>query len=95
MHIDYHIRFLLYFIIELLRRSFATLGLPEVLVSNNGTNLTSEEFAAFMHANGIKHVNTPPYHPSLNGLVECTVHTLKTGLKRLQEGTLGETVSIE
>ena len=74
--------------IELLRRSFATFGLPEVLVSDNGSNFTSGEFAAFMRANGIKHVKTAPYHPSSNGLVERAVHTLKTGLKKLNEGTL-------
>ena len=74
--------------IELLRKSFANFGLPEVLVSNNGTNFTSEEFATFMLANGVKHVRTAPYHPASNGLVECAVQTLKTGLRKLKERTL-------
>ena len=74
--------------IELLRKSFATFGLPEVLVSDNGSNFTSEEFAAFMRANGIKHLKTAPYHPSSNGQVECAVHTFKTGLNKLNESTL-------
>ena len=48
----------------------------------------SEEFTSFVRANGIRHVRTPPYHPSLNGLVERAVHTLKTGLKKLKEGAV-------
>ena len=63
--------------IELLRKSFSTFGLPEVVVSDNGTGFKSEEFEAFLRANRVKHVCTPPYHPSSNGLVERAVQTLK------------------
>ena len=73
--------------IELLRKSFANFGLPEVLVSDNGTNFTSEEFATFMRADGVKHVRTATYYPASNGLVECAVQTLKTG-PRKPEGML-------
>ena len=38
--------------IELLRKSFASLGLPEVLVSDNATTFTSEEFAEYTKKNG-------------------------------------------
>ena len=34
--------------LELLRRSFATLGMPEVVVSDNAANFTSDEFSCFM-----------------------------------------------
>ena len=74
--------------IELLRKLFSTFGLPEVVVSDNGTGFKSEEFEAFLRANGVKHVCTPPYHPSSNGLVERAVQTLKGGLKKLQDGSL-------
>ena len=41
-----------------------------------------------MQANGVKHICTPPYHPSSNGLVERVVQTLKSELKNLTSGTL-------
>lgn len=53
---------------ELMRNSFASLGLPELIVSDNATTFTSEEFQTFLKKNGVKRVRTAPYHPSSNGL---------------------------
>ena len=74
--------------VELLRKSFASLGLPEVLVSDNATNFTSEEFGIFMKKNGIRHVRTPPYHPASNGLAKRAVQTLKDSLRKIKTGSL-------
>ena len=76
--------------IELLRRAFATHGLPDMLVSDNGTGFASKEFGNFMAKNGILHVKTAPRHPSSNGLVERSVRTFKDGMKKLEgsEGTV-------
>ena len=79
--------------IELLRKSFASLGLPEVVVSDNATAFTSSEFSDFLKRNGIRHILTPPYHPASNGLVERSVQTFKEGLKRLKEGSLNTQLS--
>ena len=79
--------------IELLRKSFSTYGLPDVVVSDNATNFTSEEFEAFLKSNGVKHVRTPPYHPASNGVVERAVQTLKSGLKKLKTGSIETKVS--
>lgn len=53
-----------------LRSIFAWLGMPETVVSDNGTQFTSAEFAEFCCINGIQHVITAPFHPQSNGQVE-------------------------
>ena len=74
--------------INKLRTSFATHGLPSVLVSDNGTSFTSAEFQEFIKANGITHLTSAPYHPGSNGLAERSVQTFKNGMKKLQTGSI-------
>ena len=49
--------------IETLRRLFSSYGLPEELVSDNGPQFTSEEFASFTKANGIRYIRVA-HHPA-------------------------------
>uniref|UniRef100_A0A915CUK1 RNA-directed DNA polymerase n=1 Tax=Ditylenchus dipsaci TaxID=166011 RepID=A0A915CUK1_9BILA len=49
--------------IECLQKVFDRFGYPEVLVSDNGTQLTSNIFRQFCSKYGIDHVRSPPYHP--------------------------------
>ena len=79
--------------IEKLRRTFATLGLPETVVTDNGSAFTSHEFAEFMRVNSVTHVRTSPYHPSSNGLAERSVQTFKMAMKRMTGGTIESRVS--
>ena len=65
-----------------LRQTFATHGLPHVLVADNGPCFTSDEFAKFCAMNGIKHTRVSPYHPASNGLAERAVQTVKEGLRK-------------
>ena len=62
--------------IDKLRYMFASYGLPEEIVSENGPHIVSEEFDMFLKKNGIKHTPIPPYHPTGNGSAERAVQTL-------------------
>ena len=61
---------------------FATHGLPQLIVSDNGTAFTSQEFRDFLRQNGIRHTTTAPYHPASNGLAERCVQTFKRAMKK-------------
>ncbi len=67
--------------IRALRGLFASYGLPQQLVSDNGPQFTSDEFTVFLKRNGVKHLLSSPYHPSTNGLAERFVRTLKSAMK--------------
>jgi hypothetical protein len=68
--------------IEKLCQMFATHGIPDIVVSDNGTAFTSGEFKEFLLKNGIRHVTSSPYHPSSNGLAERYVQTFKRAMKK-------------
>ena len=65
-----------------LRHVFSTHGLPEVLVSDNGSAFTSAQFQTFIKLNGFRHVKSALYHPASNGLAERAVQTVKEALKK-------------
>ncbi|XP_056097641.1 uncharacterized protein K02A2.6-like [Rhinichthys klamathensis goyatoka] len=68
--------------IQCLRQSFSQHGIPEMVVSDNGSSFTSAEFQEFMTRNGIKHITTAPYHAASNGLAERAVQTFKSLMKK-------------
>ena len=76
-----------------LRTIFATHGLPEMLVSDNATSFTSNEFQEFMERNGIRHITSAPYHPATNGLAERTVQTFKNAMKKAVPGDIDTTLA--
>ena len=69
-----------------LRKIFATHGLPEQLVSDNGAQFTSYEFEESI----IIIIRSAPYHPATNGETERFVQTFKHAMKiaKADEGTL-------
>lgn len=67
--------------IDELRLIFSRFGLLQQLVSDNGPQLVSKEFKAFMEENGIHHITSAPYHPATNGLAERFVQTMKHAIK--------------
>ena len=67
--------------VEALRGLFASFGLLEQLVSDNGPQFTSDVFQEFCKLNGIKYVRCSPYHPSSNWLAERFVRTFKEAMR--------------
>jgi len=67
--------------IKQLRKLFATFGIPEHIVTDNGPQFTSTEFTDFMLRNNIKHTLTPPGHPASNGMAERYVRHFKIQMK--------------
>ncbi|KAG5876386.1 hypothetical protein JTB14_022656 [Gonioctena quinquepunctata] len=75
--------------IEKLRELFSRFGLPSMLVSDNGTQLISDEFQTFMRADGMNHITIFPYNPAPNGAAENSVKTVKQFLlKKISESQL-------
>ncbi|PIO53247.1 integrase core domain protein, partial [Teladorsagia circumcincta] len=67
-----------------LKKMFARYGIPQTIVSDNGTQFTSEQFKRMCEEGGITHVRTAPYHPQSKGQAERFVDTLKRGIKKLE-----------
>lgn len=72
-------------IIDRLKEIFSTFGAPNTIVSDNGRQLISSEMECYLAEEGIKHITSPPYHPSSNGLAERFIRTMKVGVNKLLE----------
>ncbi|XP_013927684.1 PREDICTED: uncharacterized protein LOC106553663 [Thamnophis sirtalis] len=72
--------------VQALRCLFATHGLQDVVVSNNGPQFTSTTFQEFLAVQGIRHMPTALYHPACNGRAECVVRSAKEALGRMDWG---------
>ena len=67
--------------IEHIWATFSTHGLPEMLVTDNGSVFISSEL---MQRNGIRQA---PHHPASNGLTERSVQTFREHMLRTTKGT--------
>ncbi|KAK4328659.1 hypothetical protein Pmani_000967 [Petrolisthes manimaculis] len=79
--------------IECCRKSMASFGIPDYVVTDNATCFTCPAFKEFCKKNGIRHLTSPPWSPKSNGLVERAVQTFKTGLRKQRNGSLSTKVS--
>lgn len=68
-------------VIEKLREWFSSMGIPKIVVSDNGPPFNSNLFIDFCESNGITVMKSPPYSPQSNGLAERGVQTVKNALK--------------
>ena len=64
------------------KKIFARYGIPEVVVSDNGPQYSSEAYAAFAQQFQFEHVTSSPRYPQSNGEAERAVQTVKILLKK-------------
>uniref|UniRef100_A0A183CHH4 RNA-directed DNA polymerase n=1 Tax=Globodera pallida TaxID=36090 RepID=A0A183CHH4_GLOPA len=65
-------------------------GIPETLVSDNGTQFQSHQFRQFTKSFGIEHLFSAPYAPQSNGQAERMVDTFKRACAKIKgEGVSG------
>ena len=65
-----------------LRSMFARRGIPETVVSDNGPQYESYDFARFTSDEGFIHVTSSPRYPQNNGKAEWSVQTINAMLKK-------------
>ena len=64
-------------VIRSLSEQFARWGVPDTLVSDNGRQFSSAEFATFAREWGFHHITSSPRYPQSNGKAENAVRTVK------------------
>ena len=69
-------------VIKELKTLFCTHGIPEIIISDNGPQFSSDTFRDFGRSYGFTHVTSSPGHPSGNGESERAVRTMKEILKK-------------
>ena len=67
---------------EELVRIFSRVGIPKEILTDQGTNLTSELLAEMYRLLHIDSLRTSPYHPQTDGMVERFNGTLKEMLRK-------------
>lgn len=74
-------------IIHALVQLFSRVGIPEEILTDQGTNFTSRLMGQLNKQLGIKAIRTTPYHPQTDGLVERFNQTLKNMLRKFVADT--------
>ena len=72
-------------VIEKLKSQIARYGIMDVLITDGGTQFTSQEFQEFRLMYGFHHNVSSPEHQQANGLAENSVKQMKTLLAKVAE----------
>ena len=77
-------------VISHLKSIFSQHGIPETVMSDNGPQYSSEQFAEFANQYEFSHITSSPKYPQSNGAAERAVRTIQDILKRskMQNGDM-------
>ena len=71
-------------VIEFCKSQFARHGIPDIVISDNGPQFSSEKFRQFAACYKFEHRTSSPYYPQSNGKAEKAVQTVKNLLCKAQ-----------
>ncbi|GFO49183.1 endogenous retrovirus group k member 6 pol protein [Plakobranchus ocellatus] len=74
-------------VIHKLKHQFARHGIPEILISDNATQYTSEEFAQFASEWKFQHTRSAPGNKKANGAAEAAVKVIKNMMINCRKST--------
>ena len=77
-----------------LKTMFSRFGIPDTVISDNGTQFASEEFAMFAKKWNFKHEALSPRYPQSNGKAENAVQTVKRLFKKCKQTGQSEYLAI-
>ena len=73
-----------------LRTFFSREGIPQVIVTDNGSHFVAENLRKWFKSLNVTHITSAPRHPKSNGLAENFVKTLKYAISAVQLSSLEE-----
>ncbi|XP_036001527.1 alpha-1,3-mannosyl-glycoprotein 2-beta-N-acetylglucosaminyltransferase b isoform X1 [Fundulus heteroclitus] len=74
-------------VVRALVQLFSRVGIPDQILTDQGTNFTSNLLKLFHKQLGISAIRTTPYHPQTDGLIERFNQTLKRMLQKFVNDT--------
>ena len=81
-------------VIKEMKEVFARYGVPDVLVTDNGTQFASAEFAVFAETWSFEHHTSSPRYPQSNGKAENAVQTVKRLFKKYKASGQSEYLAL-
>ena len=67
------------------KSTFTRHGIPEVVISDNGPQFSTDSFRCFSEEYQFTHITSSPYHPRGNGEAEHAVGTIKNLLQKAKD----------
>ena len=81
-------------VINKLKAHFARHGIPKQLITDNGPQFASQDFANFAKEWKFQHTTSSPYHPQSNGKAEAAVKQAKQLMRKAMHSNTGGWLTI-